>query len=418
MPRHTLNTKVYGPSVNNVISNVPNGYYLIEDSAEPEGKPGAKTSYILSLVPVTGADVAVTAKEDVPSVTKEVYDTNDTLKKAIEDPASVPAGDWAKSADYDFNDKIPYKVTGTLPSNYDDYTTYKYTFTDTMSKGLTYNNDAKFYKVDANGVKTELPESTFTVSSADYTGTDTTYTGGKVITATCTDLKAAGVAAGDKVVMEYTATLNSDAIVGVTGNPNKVDLTYSNNPNKGGEGETGTTPEDHNIVFTYDVEVSKVAADTAKTPLTGAQFELYKEVMGEDCKTVTLQKVDLTVDGNKFTASKVDDGKYVLVETKAPDGYNLMDGTVTVGGVTKEHAKEFEVKATHNDTTVTELTGTGQITLTADTNKTKLTADVEDEKGSTLPSTGGIGTTIFYVLGGILVVGAGIVLVTRKRMAK
>ena len=95
-----------------------------------------------------------------------------------------------------------------------------------------------------------------------------------------------------------------------------------------------------------------------------------------------------------------------------------MDGTVTVGGVTKEHAKEFEVKATHNDTTVTELTGTGQITLTADTNKTKLTADVEDEKGSTLPSTGGIGTTIFYVLGGILVVGAGIVLVTRKRMAK
>ena len=366
------------------LTGVPAGYYLIKDvDGALAGENDSYTTYIVEVVD----DVTIAPKSDVPEVEKKVKDTNDS---------TGDTSGWQDSADYDIGDSVPFQLTATLADNVSAYTTYKVVFHDTLSKGLTYNNDAKVY---IDGKET----SGFTVTATVNADGTTT------LTVSCDDVKALGASNSSVITVEYTATLDDDAVLGSAGNPNEVYLEYSNNPNKSeaGNNETGNTPTDKVIVFTYKVIVNKVDGEGA--PLTGAEFTLekYNKETGE-WEAITAVKND---EGTTFTFSGLDDGKYRLTETKTPAGYNSIAPI------------EFTITAEHDvladDPALTSLSGnatTGEITFTSSTAEGSLSTNVFNKAGSTLPETGGIGTTIFYVLGAVLVVGAGVVLVTKKRM--
>lgn len=369
---------------------VPSGYYLIKD--EDGSQENEQDSYTLYIVQVVGENITIAPKADVPESEKKVDDKNDS--NTSEDEES-----WQDSADYDIGDHVPYQLTATLPDNVSNYTSYTLKFVDTMSRGLTYDADSA--EVFVNGKSAGKLEPT----SANYSGDDDRYTDGTVLTWNFANIKAAPYNAGNNAVItiEYTATLNNNAVMGSAGNPNKMHIEFSNNPN--GEG-TGQTPDDTNIVFTYKVVVNKVDED--KKPLAGAQFTLQKKQANgswEDIGSATVSENQAT-----FTFSGLDDGDYKLIETVTPDGYNDIADI------------EFTITAEHdilsNDPRLTSLTGdttTGEITFTPNTSNGSLTTDVENKSGAELPETGGMGTTIFYVLGAILVLGAGVLLIARKR---
>lgn len=378
------------------IDGLAAGYYLVKDKDGTQANTSdAYTEFIVQVV----GDTEAAIKSGVPTVVKKVKDTNDS-----ETSATATTG-WQDSADYDIGDDVPYQVTGTMPNNIADYTTYKYTFTDTMSKGLTYT---------ANNATIKIGDTVVTSSFKEVVTTK--EDGSTVVTWICDDLKGIkGVTldANTKVVVNYSATLNENAVLGSAGNPNEVDLTYSNNPNKGGEGETGKTPKDKNIVFTYKVVVNKV--DPENKALAGAEFSLSK--VKKDNTTEVVKTFTLTGDKEKdpttFTATGLDDGTYVLKETKTPAGYNtIADQYFTI---TADHSIESD------NPTLTSLSGNAvegkaEITFTADKDAGSLTTDVVNKKGSTLPSTGGSGTKLLYIGGAVLAVTAGAVLVLKKKM--
>ena len=367
-----------------VISGLAAGYYLVKDAdSSLTNDNDSYTEYIVKVVSNTTAS----PKSDVPEVEKKVKDTNDSTGET---------SGWQDSADHDIGDSVPFQLKATLANNVSSYTTYKVVFHDTLSKGLTYNNDAKVY---IDGKETNG----FTVTS--NVNTDGTTT----LTVSCDDVKALGAGNSSGITVEYTAKLNDNAVLGSAGNPNTVKLEYSNNPNKSesGNNETGNTPVDKVIVFTYKTVINKVNSETK--PLTGAEFTLEKyNEETKEWEAITVVKND---EGTTFTFSGLDDGNYRLTETTTPSGYNTIDPI------------EFTVTAEHDvlsdNPALTSLSGdatTGELTFTSNTTEGSLSADVVNQSGSTLPETGGMGTTIFYVIGSVLVVGAAVLLITRRRM--
>ena len=370
----------------NVISNLKPGYYLIKDKDDSLQGQESYTEFILHVTD----DVEANVKADVPSVEKKVKDTNDTTGETT---------GWQDSADYDIGDDVPFQLTATLANNIESYKTYSLKFNDTLSKGLDYNNDAVIKLGD------KVVTDSFTPS---YDAT------AKTLTFTCDNILAFGAKNSDKIVVEYTAKLNENAEIGAAGNPNTVYLDFSNNPNNGGEGDRGKTPEDKVIVFTYKLTVNKV--DKENKPLTGAEFSLFKKVKvdGKDeLELVEVKKILSTnAEGTVFGFTGLDDGTYVLRETKTPDGYNsIEDQTFTISAKHDENS---------DDPKLTELTGNvasgSIIDLGVMLEKGELSTDVVNNKGSVLPSTGGAGRVAIYVIGAILVLGGGIVLVTKKRV--
>ncbi len=362
------------------ISGLAAGYYLIKDQDNSLTGDEAYTSYILKVV----KDTEATLKSDKPTVEKKVKDVNDS--DGIE-------SDWQDSADYDIGDSVLFQLTATLANNVTSYDTYKFVFHDTLSNGLTY--DSNSLKVYVDG--TEI--------TSGYTVDEPTAAGG-TLTITFADAKAVNAGNSSVITVEYTATLNENAVIGGDGNNNKVNLEYSNNPNSGGEGSTGTTPDDTVIVFTYQVVVNKV--DSESNALEGAGFTLYKKNSDGEYVAVGDEITGVTT----FTFEGLDDGDYKLVETTTPAGYNTMDDV------------EFTITAEHevlsDSPVLTSLTGTaanGELKFTSDTTDGSLESDVVNYSGSELPETGGMGTRVLYALGGILVVAALVLLVTKKRMS-
>ena len=218
------------------------------------------------------------------------------------------------------------------------------------------------------------------------------------------------------ITVEYESTLNVKANLGNQGNVNKANLEFSNNPNQeqGGTPETGETPWDNVIVFTYQVVVNKYANSVEEAnKLAGAEFTLEKVLKDGTKNTIAVVKSD---DGTSFTFKGLDDGDYILTETTTPDGYNTIEPITFT--VTAEHTITWD--GTNRTAVLTSLSGnaaSGVITFTAAVNDGSLSTDVVNNSGTQLPSTGGIGTTIFYVLGSVLVLAAVVLLVTKKRMS-
>lgn len=402
------------------ISGLAAGYYLVKDKDDSVPGTDAYTDFILKVVQNT----TVTPKSDVPTVEKKVQEDD----KYNQDGGY--GNGYNDVADWNIGDAVPFKLIGTLPTNFADYDIYQYIFHDTLSDGLDLNEGSikVYYASDKAGTdKTEIPLGKYEVEAPGTEGTD--QCSFEVAFADLTSVE--GVTANKYIIVEYTATLNKDAEIGLPGNPNKVYLEFSNNPNSGGEGDTGKTPEDKVIVFTYELDVTKVDGADADTKLEDAEFKLYDEngkyvIVDADGKVIGWADNEaggstLKSDENGlFKVSGLDDGTYWLKETKAPDGYNLITDPIKIEiKATTVNDQDWTAMEGPSDAlTALEIKVTVGSTTTSGTGNTEtgiVATDIKNNKGATLPETGGMGTTIFYVLGAILVLGAGGLLIARRR---
>ena len=347
---------------------VPEGYYLIKDQDNSlSGKDEAYTTYLVKVV----GDLTIEPKAEKPSSEKKVKDTNDSTGETT---------GWQDSADYDIGDEVPFQLTGTVASNYADYKVYKFTFHDKECEGLTFEKDTLEVFVDGKKITTGYE----VVTPAED---------GDTFDVVFSDLKKIdGVKAGSKITVEYKSVLNEKAVLGSVGNKNEMHLEYSNNPNDEQGGDTGETPKDTVIVFTYKTVINKV--DSNKQPLKDAEFTLKKKLADGSYKDIQVVK---TNDGTTFTFKGLDDGEYLLEETKTPEGYN------TISSIT------FTITASHDEKSdapeLKDLNGnkvTGEITFTKDLTEGSLTSDIVNQKGTDLPETGGTGTTMMYLVGGLI----------------
>lgn len=360
------------------ISGLAAGYYLVLDSTAtiPDGQ--TRSDFMLEVV----KNVHVTAKDSTVTSEKKVDDKNDSNN-------DENATTWQDSADYDIGDDVPFQLKATVAENYADYTKYELTFHDVQSAGLTFNADSVKAYVDGKEV------SGFTVNE--------NTTDGCTFEIVFDDLKQIDdVKAGSTVTVEYTSKLNENAMIGAAGNPNTSHITYSNNPNS--TTETGKTPDDKVIVFTYKLVANKVNEN--KEPLTGAGFTLYKKNAAGEYVAVGKE-----IKGEQMTTFEwkgLDDGDYKLVETTTPSGYNTMQD------------QEFSITATHDIESADPKLKTLESTLkdfTATLNTGTIEGEIVNQSGSTLPSTGGMGTTLLYTIGGVLVAVSAVGLIARRKMS-
>ena len=377
---------------NYTIAGLEDGYYLIRDIAAVTGAD-AQTEYILTVT----NDTEVTPKSDVPESQKKVKDANDTAGTVSE---------WQDSADYDIGDSIPFQLTATLPDNYSEYDTYSMTFHDTEANGLDFQSDT---------VKVYVGDNTTPIDSTLYNIQENT-TDKCTFEITIPDVKnIQGVTDSSVIRVEYESVLNDQAVIGSAGNKNNMYLTYSNNPYGEGTGEgTGTTPEDTVIVFTYQTIINK--KDENNGELTGATFTLEKEIKGETGNS--WKKIDeiTGINTSVFTFTGLDDGNYRLTETKAPDRYNTMEPVLFT--VTATHDTDTDSDGVHNLSALTGTVENGVIQFTPDVTKGSLTANIQNFPGSILPGTGGMGTTVFYIVGIALVAGAAAIITVRIKKAR
>ena len=404
-----LSETTSGTVADGKISGLPAGYYLVQNDAVPAD--GSYTNFILKVV----KDEEATPKRSVPTLEKKV------LEESYTGNAGYGTG-YNDVADYDIGDDVPFELIGSLPENFGSYDTYSYMFTDTLSDGLTLNaGTVKVYldtdKDISNGATDITSAFTFAVDSENS----------QKFTVSCDDIKSitdVTISATSKIIVQYTAKLDTDAVIGLDGNTNKADLTFSNNPN--GEGK-GTTPEDKVIVFTYELDTTKVNGADTNEKLAGAEFKLMnaagKWVIVDEAGKVT-GWADEEDDGSTLTSEEetglfkvigLDDGTYELKETKAPAGYNLLANTIKlVIDATTTNVQNWNEDPSTALTALTIKVGEAA-PAPGDVNSGIVSTTVKNNKGSVLPSTGGIGTTIFYVCGGIIVAAAAVLLIAKLR---
>lgn len=386
--------------------NVPAGYYLIKDADNSyDDQHDAYTQFIVEVA----GKVIFQPKTDYPTVEKKVQENSKT-----NETTGDYGGKYNDVADYSIGDAVPFKLIGSVP-DMSQYSTYKYTFHDTLAKSLTVPAETN--------VKVYISSDKAGSDKKDITSNFTVTVSGQEITVHTEDLKAIdGISAGKYILVEYSAVLNSNAAINNDnvadtdkGNINKVYLTYSNNPRN--ESEAGKTPEDTVIVFTYKIEATKVDGETSKE-LQGVTFRIYK-MSGDDKLYAQVAEGKLkdwitTADDNcvltsgkdgKFSLAGLDDGTYFIEEINPLPGYNSIDPVeIQVNGKTNN--------GQNGNGATSELTS---VTFTVG-GKTENAITIVNNAGTTLPSTGGMGTTVFYVVGGGLMAVAVVLLVTKKRM--
>lgn len=355
------------------LSNLQYGYYIV---VPQDGSPAA-------LVNVTGDNETpeVTLKTDYPTVEKTVNQVGAQI-----------------------GDTVTFTITSAVPANTTSYDqdTYTFTINDTLSAGLTYNNDAT--------VKIGSAEAT-TIANA----TVTTEAG---VTSVTLPLGSAvyGQTAGDVITVTYTATINDDALVttaNTTAYTNTASITYSNNPDSN---STGTTTPDQTTTYNYSFTINKV--NGAGEALANATFQLstdsagtnpvslvyvsdgvYKVADPSDNTLTTVTTVTTTSTGT-IAIYGLGDGTYYLQETAAPTGYNVLGSTVTV-----TITPDADTPATY----ALGATGSDKVSVTGSV------ITVTNTTGIELPTTGGMGTIIFTVVGVLLIAGGAVWMVRRKR---
>ena len=455
-PTGQTNTMADG---NYIIQGLPAGYYLVKDKdGSLQGEADTATDYIVQVL----GNVTMDPKDsDIPTLEKKVAEEG----KGNEGKYNQDGGYgtyYNDVADWNIGDSVPFKLIASMPDAAEiaAYDTYSYTFHDTLDPGLTLeqkagedqttfaiyfvntkNEDPRaegFQYLDAAkyDVNIDAETNSFTIAIDDLKTLMVTTAGGQQIPATNYDY----------IVIFYDAVLNANAEIGLPGNENTAYLEFSNNPN--GDG-TGRTEDDKVIVFTYELDGTKVDGET-QAALQNAQFVLLngaksEAAMVENGKVTGWVKVAteaaagdvqmpetyeewltlnqqhngliLTSDENGlFNIAGLDDGTYFLREIQAPNGYNLLenDGNLVITATTA-NGQTWDGAANTALTALTiDVAGAGAVNGVLDTGIVNVT--VENNGGATLPETGGMGTTLFYIIGGLLVVGAGILLVVRIRM--
>lgn len=441
---------------NYVIEGLPAGYYLVKDKDHTlDGTADTATDYIVQVL----GNVAMEPKSsDIPTLLKKVYDE----EFAQGDQAHTYGLGYNDVADWDIGDNVPFKLIASVPDADEiaAYDTYTYTFHDTLDASLdllrkgdqdqtTFEiyfvndltidpRDAKMQYLDAGKYDVTVDEVTnsFTITLDDLKNLKVTTAGGQEHPATDYNY----------VVIFYDAVLNENAEIGLDGNENTAYLEFSNDPNGNG---TGQTAEDTVIVFTYELDGTKVDGANVDTKLEGAQFVLfngghtrvaqidengklvewvdlpegydarnYKEIPYEawtGLNAATNVIMTSTAEG-LFGVSGLDDGTYYLMEIKAPNGYNLLDHDLRIDiAATTANGQAWDGVPANALTALTIQVDLGDAE-NGNTETGAVSVQVKNNQGATLPETGGMGTTLFYIIGGLLVVGAGILLVVRIRM--
>ena len=449
----TVYKSVDGNGENQTVE-VEEGYYVVEDTYTSSGTD----SLSRYLVAVAGA-TTVEPKTETPSIDKNIVDPMTDKNTAMDNPGK------GKTDTAAIGDVINYEVTGTVP-NMEGYTYYYYVLNDTLSEGLTLEENSFVVTV---GDQTLVKESNYYVAVTKNDDGTTTFV------LSFENMKDYEV--GAAISVKYNATVNEDAVIGTDANTNTVYLQYSNNPNNSSryneedKGKpdsttpTGETPTYTTKTYVTELQLFKVneegkfvdALKGAEFTLTGGNLTQVKFTTGEsfevdangtywklkdgtyttnDPETEGMDKtkyesidtkytkktvvtateaegesknVKATVNSEgKITFTGLNKGTYTLVETKVPTGYN------------KAADINFTINATQNGSTtttggaITWSTASEDVAYNETANAFKVT--VENVSGSVLPSTGGIGTTIFYVVGTILVLGAAVLLITKRRM--
>ena len=428
---------------------LPVGYYLLVDTTNLGN--GASDALNPALLQVTNnGDITIKKKYEVPTVDKSVTGTD---------------GITGEATDCNIGDSVTFTLTGTLPGDgegqydgkwLDDYDSYKYIFHDTLSDGLQYNGEVKAY-LAAKGTdgkpdlanKTEIGESKYEVD----TGAEAAE--GDTLTVTFEDLKKVdGVTDASFIIVEYSATLTEAAVIKKPGNTNTVKLEYSNNPNTDSSGDpsdgTGETPEDTVYVFTYELDGTKVDGQTPNKTLKDAQFVLYRGKDGADptyadgiptnveyalvaggkltgwtddrgtaIGTEEVKGPGIVASGENglFVISGLDAGTYYLEEVKAPAGYNLLKDPVklTIDAEISGGDAETNQPPTIGKLDLITEGKDGSITTPGDKDNGTVSLEVQNNMGALLPSTGGMGTTLFYIAGAALVLAAGVLFMMKRR---
>ena len=415
--------------------SVTPGYYVIFEAYAPNAVNGYQVR-TLGLLRVAGdEDIEVETKRSAPTIKKEVEN----------------AGDWGEVADACIGDAINFKITGTLPSRLDDYAAYYYLITDTLESGKFTQPESVVVKIgntiitqNDENCRIETSNNGLTVSFEDIKRYVTDGSGNIDPTKT--------------VEVTYVSRLSSGATIGETGQTNDVVLTYSSNPNStyspdltngvedfpttDATGETDKKDTDQTVdekvkVLTYQLKISKVNAQNRTEGLDGATFKLKRAKKDDpsNYEYATFNNnvltgwnqigdslISATVEETKGIINIIglDEGTYYLEEIAAPAGYNVLpeDLTVVITANTQDNTSD-PINNDAENLTVQVNEGTAVEGLEANDNYTGiLQIQVANNKGATLPSTGGIGTKIFYILGGTLVIGSGAALVIKKRMSK
>ena len=389
------------------------GYYLIVDTTHfmPGDSYHAYNSFLLN---VTKApfNLPITPKAEKPSVKKEVFDNKDGTSNTE---------GFSSSADHAINEPFQFKLTATLPASYDNdraydyYDKYTVTFHDTLSEGITFDRLDKVEITNGDGSTPQV------INENKYT----LYSDSSPFTLSIDNVKTCAanldLNQGATITVTYTAHLNEKAYVntatnGDTKNTNKVYLTYSNNPRI--NTSVGQTPESEVYVFTYQLNNTKYKNSVAdENKLEGAGFRLYSDIACNEEQEIKLKQnedgtysryfgtdagVEMFSDEKgQFNVKGLDAGTYYLKETSTPTGFNTCPVTTVV------------IKANHTENNV-DLNGS---TINDEgVGASGLSTTIVNKQGTTLPSTGGMGTTLFYVIGGGLMVAAIVLLVTKKRM--
>ncbi|MBQ3518370.1 MAG: SpaH/EbpB family LPXTG-anchored major pilin [Clostridia bacterium] len=341
------------------------GYYAIDTSL---GTLCALTN--------TNSTFTATEKNEKPDIDKWVQEDKDDS--------------WGKVNDADIDQVVNYKSTITVGLGATNYVMH-----DTMEAGLTFNADSVVVKL-ADGTDVAAANYTVNVSPEDGHTFDVAFNNDFI----------AGLAKGTQFTVYYSATLNEKAKIVDDGNDNTVFLTY-------GEDNTWTTAQHTTSTFTWKIDVLKYTMNgDNKDALAGAKFQLLKGntpikftqvAATEGVPTYMVDEASsvdtITTDENgTFYIVGLDEGSYALHETEAPAGYNKLAADLSI-----------IISSTHDDENLD-----AEYEINKDT---PATIEVENKTGSLLPETGGIGTTIFYVVGGLLMVAALVVLVSKKRMA-
>lgn len=398
-----------------VIDGLAAGYYLVIDSyttAEGE-KSDALSNYMVQVV----GDASVESKHSFPTLDKQINHNE--------------FNSWGVVGDNQIGDTVSFRTITTVP-NTTGYTDYVYTITDTMSVGLTSNvqtgngNGDVVIKVNDEGAL----DAKYITVTVDEGNKNKFYVTVDILAA----VAAGDLSANDKLYTYYSGVLNDEAKIYDEGKQDNIAyLDYSNNPND--TESKGKTPEKRVYDWTFKMGVNKV--NTSGEALTGAKFVLSEsnaiKVADLGCdengvpadsateNLIKLVKIDAStyriatgsdvdttyvIEAGSVVIKGLDDATdYYLYETKAPEGYNLLDAPVSFK-ITVSYNEDGSQVAENNPTVTV---GNGAPSETLSTN-------VVNKAGATLPETGGIGTTLFYVIGSILVIGAVVLLVSKKRM--
>jgi len=368
------------------IPNLTPGYYLVTGKSVINGEEVTTLSILTNAF---NSPTSVNMKADAPTITKQVHNTNTPLAN----------GDgWTDWADVNIGDEVDFRFTSVVP-NMQGYTQYTFTVRDTMSAGLTFNPGSVAVTIGGNNISTSANTWTLNQSPGSGRSFDIVFDAQNFINYTV----------GAPILITYSAILNDQAIIGNPGNPNKVDLVFSNDPHTTG---TGTTPESEVIVYTYEMGIYKYTGQTPRISLADAVFELRRD--SATGTVVTFAETTIVPDANTTGANVytvggsvatfvtprsglvdlkgLDAGTYYLIELAPPEGYNPPDGPIEVVIARADNERGFTVNGNQYQPNQVDFAN-GRI-------------NVLNQAGGLFPGVGGVGRTIFFIGGGVLMVGA------------